>query len=262
MKVRLPRHPRKRLGQNFLRDENILRKIVDFIQPLPTDLFVEIGAGTGALTCLLAEKAAHVTAIEIDENLIPYLNRIPNIRVVQGDALKMDLGSIDPARTIRICGNLPYYISTALLTQLISQRQKIRDMVLLFQEEVANRIMATAEKKDYGRLSILAQYYCRIEKGFRVGRNCFFPRPDVNSRILKFEFRSEEKIETRAFLDFLHLAFSQKRKKLRNNLLHHPSMSEDRLNGVFRELAILENARPGNLSPDLYEQLFFRLVRE
>jgi len=255
MRVPIPPHPRRRLGQNFLHDENVLRKIIQFCEPTPNDTFVEIGAGTGALTALLAPRIARLVAVEIDKSLLPYLQQVPAIEILQTDIRDVDLCSIQNRKKVRVIGNLPYYISTTILTSLIAQKKCIEDMILMFQEEVARRITSPPSHPDYGMLSVLAQYFCLIEKGFRVSRNCFTPKPDVESRVLRFRFRENSKLDYAPFADFLVKAFSQRRKKLRNNLLRSMSVTQERLNSVFTKLGIPETARAENLSPEQFEQL-------
>src|SRR5262249_35911786 len=182
MKVELPAHPKRKLGQNFLIDLNVIRKIVAFINPESSDVIVEIGAGTGALTALLAPRVSRLIAVEVDRDLTPYLARIDRVEVLEKDIRKITIAELATAGKIRLVGNLPYYISTPILTDLISQRQSISNMVLMFQEEVADRITALPSTPEYGYLSVISQYFCRIERGFRITRNCFRPSPEIESR--------------------------------------------------------------------------------
>jgi len=255
MKVPIPPQPHRKLGQNFLRDENIAQKIVRFIEPSGADVMLEIGAGTGALTALLASQVSRFVAVEIDHSLLPYLQQIPNAEVIHQDIRKVEVCSIAPEIPLRIIGNLPYYISTSILTMLIEQRNCIADMVLMFQEEVAQRILASPSDPDYGMLSVLSQYFCKIEKGFRISRNCFVPRPDIESRVLRFHFRDETRVAFQQYSDFLASAFSERRKKLRNNLLRHRDISAVKLDAAFADLKIPENARAENLTPQQFEHL-------
>ena len=259
MKVPLPPKANRKLGQNFLVDQNIVQKVVQFIQPSSTDSIIEIGAGTGALTGLLAGAAQHLIAVETDASLLPYLEKIPNVRILHSDIRKVELCSLLPGARVRIVGNLPYYISTAILTGLISQRSCIQDMVLMFQEEVAQRIIAPPSSHEYGLLSVVSQYYCEIRRGFRISRNSFVPKPDIESRILHFLIRSGTMLPYSEFASFLAKAFSQRRKKLRNNLLRTLQIEPARLDAVFTELRIPESARAENLSAEQFEQLMLRV---
>jgi 16S rRNA (adenine1518-N6/adenine1519-N6)-dimethyltransferase len=259
MKTVIPPHPKRKLGQNFLCDQNILQKIVEFIQHSPEQFLLEIGAGTGALTALIAPEVAHLIAVEFDPELLLYLENIPNTSLLHADIRKVDICSVAAGKKIRIVGNLPYYISSNILTSLIFQRRCIADMTLMFQDEVAHRIIAPPSDPEYGYLSVLAQYYCRIRRGFKINRNCFVPRPDIESRILFFEFSDEPLLDFEEYSSFLEKAFSQRRKKLRNNLLRTLTIDPEKLDLIFFELQLPPNVRAENLSASQYEQLIVRL---
>lgn len=259
MKTLLPLHPKHKLGQNFLTDANILDKIVAFVSPTPEDRMVEIGAGTGALTIRLAPLVEQFTAVEIDSLLIPVLQGIERVNVLHGDILKTDLRALSPAKALRVVGNLPYYISTAVVLHLIQQRDALQDMVLMFQEEVARRIVSPPSNSEYGYLSVAAQYFCNIESGFRISRNCFFPKPQIESRILRFRFKPDLPLSFDEYTEFLARSFSQRRKKLRNNLLRTQNVEPERLDHIFSLLEIPETVRAENLSPSQFESLILEL---
>jgi 16S rRNA (adenine1518-N6/adenine1519-N6)-dimethyltransferase len=250
-----------RLGQNFLQDKNVIQKIANYFSPKSEDVVLEIGAGRGALTRIIAPQVAKLLAVEIDAALIPELQQISDIEVINKDFLELDLGSINPDKKIRILGNLPYYISTAILTRLIRQKNWIEDMVLMFQEEVAQRILAPTSGSEYSLLSVMSQYYCEIDKGFRVSKNCFKPMPEIESRVMHFRFRPDVKIEVNDYVSVLQKAFSQRRKKLRNNLMRELNLDADRLDPIFKEMNILENVRAENLTPLQFEELILRALR-
>jgi len=252
MKVPIPAQPKRKLGQNFLRDQNVLQKITSFIDPKPDDQILEIGAGTGALTSHLA---GHLTAVEIDESLIPFLQTIPNVKVMHDDIRNVNIAEIAGHKRLRVVGNLPYYISTPILSFLLENSKLISDMVLMFQEEVADRIVAKPSESEYSLMSVLSQYYCEIDRGFRISRNCFVPRPDVDSRILKFRIQTGWKLPFPEYHDFLTKAFSQRRKKLRNNLLRTLGISAAKLDSIFAEMGLGANDRAENLTPQQYERL-------
>jgi 16S rRNA (adenine1518-N6/adenine1519-N6)-dimethyltransferase len=260
MKTPIPPSPKKKLGQNFLCDQNMLAKIAAFVHPGDADFLVEIGAGTGALTSLLAPLAGQYVAVEFDADLLQHLQNIPKVQVLHQDIRAVDLCAF--LTKVRVVGNLPYYISSNILTHLISQRQCLRDMTLMFQEEVAQRIIAPPSVPEYGYLSVISQYYCRIEKGFKIHKNCFVPRPEIESRVLRFEFREDAPLKFDELSDFLSKAFSQRRKKLRNNLLRTLSIDAARLDVIFEELGLPENIRAENLSAKQYEELIKRIERK
>lgn len=249
-----------RLGQNFLQDKNVIQKIAGYFNPKSDDVVLEIGAGGGALTRIIAPQVAKFFAIEIDAALIPVLKQIPNIEVINKDFLEVDLSSINTDKKIRILGNLPYYISTAILTRLIRQKNSIEDLVLMFQEEVAQRILAPTSDSEYSLLAVMSQYYCEIDKGFRVSKNCFKPMPEIESRVMHFKFVADVKVEVNEYISLLQKAFSQRRKKLRNNLMRELEIDADRVDAIFKEMNIAENVRAENLTPHQFEQLILRVV--
>lgn len=250
-----------RLGQNFLQDKNVIQKIAHYFDPKSEDAVLEIGAGLGALTRVIAPQVAKFFAVEIDGALISELQQIPNVDVIHKDFLEVDLGSINPDRKIRILGNLPYYISTAILTRLIRQKKWIEDMVLMFQEEVAQRILAPTSDSEYSLLSVMSQYYCEIDKGFRVSKHCFKPMPEIESRVMHFKFKPDVKIEVNDYVSLLQKAFSQRRKKLRNNLMRELDLDSGRVDSIFKEMNIPENIRAENLTPLQFEELILRALR-
>jgi 16S rRNA (adenine1518-N6/adenine1519-N6)-dimethyltransferase len=244
-----------RLGQNFLQDKNVIQKIANYFNATSEDVVLEIGAGLGALTRIVAPQTSRYIAVEIDGALIGELQKIPNIEVINKDFLEVDLASVNADKKIRILGNLPYYISTAILTRLIRQKNWIEDMVLMFQEEVAQRILAPTSDSEYSLLSVISQYYCEIDKGFRVSKNCFKPMPEIESRVMHFKFKPDVKIEVNDYVSLLQKAFSQRRKKLRNNLMRELGLDSERLDVIFKEMNIPENVRAENLTPLQFEEL-------
>jgi 16S rRNA (adenine1518-N6/adenine1519-N6)-dimethyltransferase len=221
--------PRKRFGQNFLTDKNIVGKIVMAISPKPGDNLVEIGPGLGALTLPLLEKAKRLQAIELDRDLIPQLRErsreTGELIIHEADALEFDFSTLVPdnavGRPLRLVGNLPYNISTPLLFHLIGFIPVIRDMHFMLQKEVVDRMAAGAGEAEYGRLSVMLQYHCAVEPLFTVPPGAFNPRPKVDSRIARLLPHSAPPHPVARYGDFSALvkqAFSQRRKTLRNNL--------------------------------------------
>ncbi len=213
----------KRLGQNFLVDPNIVRKIVALAELRPSDQVLEIGPGRGILTEALCREAGRVTAVEVDPRLHAYvkdrLSAYPNLEVVLGDALVYPLERL-PAGTI-VVANLPYYISTPLLFRLLDQRQRFPRLVLMLQAEVADRLVAKPGTDNYGVLSVMAQYAADIHKAFTVSAQCFRPRPEVGSAVVRLKTKSERLLRAHEEADFSALvraAFAHRRKTLVNSL--------------------------------------------
>jgi 16S rRNA (adenine1518-N6/adenine1519-N6)-dimethyltransferase len=215
--------PNKRLGQNFLIDPNIVRKIVALAELGPNDHVLEIGPGRGILTEALSHAANHVTAVEVDPRLHAYLEsrqaELPNVELVCEDALAYPVENL-PIGTV-VVANLPYYISTPLLFRLLDQRGRFPRMVLMLQVEVADRLVAKPGGSDYGVLSVMAQYAADITKAFKVSAQCFRPRPEVASAVVllrakeRTRLRQEEEV---AFRALVKAAFAHRRKTLVNSL--------------------------------------------
>lgn len=215
--------PIKRLGQNFLIDPNIVRKIVALAELGPSDHVLEIGPGRGILTESLCHTAGRVTAVEVDPRLHAYLvtrqAELPNVELICKDALLYPVETL-PMGTV-VVANLPYYISTPLLFKLLDQRDRFPRMVLMLQNEVADRLVAKPGGSGYGVLSVMAQYAAEITKAFRVSAQCFRPRPEVASAVVllcaKERARLNQKEEA-AFRSLVKAAFAHRRKTLVNSL--------------------------------------------
>ena len=245
---------KKRFGQHFLTDRSILRRIVEFAHVGPDDFVVEIGAGAGALTRELAAAASHVTAIEIDRDLIPALRSEmpPNVEIVEGDALDVQF----PAGPFRLVGNLPYNIATPLFKRFIEHRDRIVNVTVMVQKEVAERLTATPSTGEYGPLSVLVQYYATVTYGFTVQPGAFRPRPKVDSAVVGLEWKPSVS-DARPFTDFVHEAFSLRRKKLVNNLLHmFPSLGREEIVRRVRNAVIGVDVRPETLSVDEFFRVY------
>ncbi|MBC9070578.1 16S rRNA (adenine(1518)-N(6)/adenine(1519)-N(6))-dimethyltransferase RsmA [Thauera sp. CAU 1555] len=216
---------RKRFGQNFLSDPNIIRKIVDAIRPLPDDLMVEIGPGLGAMTEPLLERLDHLHVVEIDRDLIARLHQRwtpERLTVHEGDALKFDFGSLaGDGCPLRIVGNLPYNISTPILFHLAEFAEQVRDMSFMLQKEVVMRMVAEPGSEEYGRLSVMLQYRFRMGRLFDVPPGAFRPAPKVMSSIVRMIPLPREALgaHDEALLgEVVTAAFGQRRKTLRNTL--------------------------------------------
>jgi len=218
--------PRKRFGQHFLSDPGVLDAIVRAMRPKPDEQLLEIGPGQGALTACLAREVCvpqatgRYVAVEIDRDLVPFLHaRFPAVEIVSADILRVDLGALFGAHAWRVVGNLPYNISTPLLVLLLEHLPQIRDMHFMLQREVAERLAARPGTKDWGRLTVLMQYHCLVEKLFDVAPESFTPPPRVWSAVIRITPRPHKPVVDTAALDtVLRHAFSQRRKRLANAL--------------------------------------------
>lgn len=222
MRVNLP-PPNKRLGQNFLVDPNIVRKIVALAELGPSDHVLEIGPGRGILTEALSHVVGRATAVEVDPRLHAYLKtrqaELPNVDLICGDALAYSVDNL--VKGTIVVANLPYYISTPLLFRLLDQRDRFPRMVLMLQNEVADRLVAKPGGSDYGVLSVMAQYAAEITKSFRVSAQCFRPRPEVASAVVLLRTRQRTKLSQQkeaSFRTLVKAAFAHRRKTLVNSL--------------------------------------------
>ena len=217
---------RKRFGQNFLHDQHVIGKIVKAISPKNTDCLVEIGPGLGALTEPLLEAPGKLDVVELDRDLIPILRtkffNYPEFRIHEGDALKFDLSTLlQPGQQLRIVGNLPYNISTPLIFHFLSHHHQVEDMHFMLQKEVVERLAAKPNCGDYGRLSIMAQYYCKVETLFIVSPGSFNPPPKVDSAIVRLMPYDELPFpakNTKVLERVVREAFQMRRKTIRNTL--------------------------------------------
>ncbi|BFU89408.1 MAG: Ribosomal RNA small subunit methyltransferase A [Nitrospira sp.] len=219
----LPPAAIKRLGQNFLVDPNIVRKIVTLAELTSTDTVLEIGPGRGILTEALCRATGRVTAIEVDPRLHAYLAerqpQLSNLTLVLDDAMTYPIDHL-PIGTIAVA-NLPYYLSTPLLFRLLDQRDRFPRMVLMLQNEVADRLVAKPGSSDYSVLSVMAQYTADITKAFKVSHQCFRPRPDVGSAVVLLRRKKQRALgpeEESRFATLVKAAFAHRRKTLVNSL--------------------------------------------
>jgi 16S rRNA (adenine1518-N6/adenine1519-N6)-dimethyltransferase len=225
---------KKRFGQHFLRDRGMIERIVRLIDPSPGDLIVEIGAGRGALSIPLASRAQRLIAIELDIECIPLLEEslasYPRASVLRADILELDLADLvlpflDRYR-LRLVGNLPYNIATALIEKLWPMNLPVRDMIFMLQLEVAERITSSPGAHAYGFLSVCCQHFADTEIEFKVPPACFVPRPKVNSAMIRLRPKpvSGDADYEQCFSNLVKAAFSHRRKTLANSLTRHPAI--------------------------------------
>ena len=226
---------RKNYGQNFLIDSHVIEKIIDAAEIDKSSEVLEIGPGIGTLTQYLAENAGTVKAVEIDDKLIPILEKTlaeyDNVEVIHGDILKQDIGAMFEGRPFKIVANLPYYITTPIIMGLLESRVPAESITVMIQKEVADRMKAAPGSKDYGALSLAVQYYADPYLAANVPPNCFMPRPNVGSaviRLKRLETPSVEVKDEQKMFKLIRAAFNQRRKTLANAIKNFEGLSFSR----------------------------------
>lgn len=232
---------KKSLGQNFLKDENVLKKIAGSIITKEKDLVIEIGPGQGALTKYLVLKDSDLVCFEIDNRVEKYLEKYESkkCRIMYGDFLKINISqsieNISQYENIYFIANIPYYITTPILEKIMNLEVEATEMVLMIQKEVAQRFTAKPGTKNYGSLTVYINYYYETEYLFEVSRNCFDPSPNVDSAVVRFKRHKTKEYNSfnEDFLfKFVNDAFRFKRKNLRNNLKQY---NLDKINEILEE---------------------------
>ena len=211
---------KKRLGQNFLVDENIVRKIIAFAQLKKDDHILEIGPGFGALTKELVKILPTFTAVELDRTLAAFIRaEFPQVHLIEKDILQVPLSEIAGEKKVKVLGNIPYAITTPILFKLLDERAAVHSAILMMQDEVARRLLAKPGTKEYGVLAVQLQAFAEVEYGFKVKREVFKPRPKVDSAVVRLTVRPHTGImrET-VFKTLVRTAFRMRRKTLENNL--------------------------------------------
>ncbi len=226
----------KKYGQNFLIDGHVLDKILAAANVTKDDLVLEIGPGIGTLTERLAEAARYVVAVEVDRMLIPILEEtlrdFGNVEIQNADILKVDIAQIarekNEGKPIQVVANLPYYITTPIVMNLLETRAPVKDITVMVQKEVAARMQARPGSKDYGALSLAVQYYCEPYLAANVPPNCFLPRPKVGSAVIRLRVRETPAVRVRQeklLFGLIRASFNQRRKTLTNGLSNAPGLS-------------------------------------
>ena len=250
---------KKQFGQNFLIDSSVLEHILDFSDINEKDLLIEIGPGIGTLTEALCERAGYVIAIEIDDKLIPILEENlsdkTNFTLVHGDALKVNYSSLlaehKEFSSVKVVANLPYYITTPILMDLLEKKLPLQSITVMVQKEVALRMKAAPGTKDYGALSLAVQYYTEPEIVQEVPPHCFIPRPNVSSMVihLKLHQKAPVSVHDPALLfKTIKFSFMQRRKTLVNALSSGFHMDKKELQSLLTSLSYPENVRGETLS--------------
>ncbi|WP_042354622.1 16S rRNA (adenine(1518)-N(6)/adenine(1519)-N(6))-dimethyltransferase RsmA [Bacillus rubiinfantis] len=243
---------KKSLGQNFLIDPNILKKIVSFAELDKNSGAIEIGPGIGALTEQLARTSKKVVAFEIDQRLLPILNDTlspySNIKIIHHDVLKADVKTVmqeefAEVSDVMVVANLPYYVTTPIIMKLLEDQLPIRGIVCMLQKEVADRISARPGTKDYGSLSIAIQYYTEAETVMIVPKTVFMPQPNVDSAVIRLTKRNRPAvavIDERFFFQVTKASFAQRRKTLLNNLTSQLPEGKQKKEDILRALQVSE----------------------
>ena len=244
---------KKQFGQNFISDDHLLAKIVEAAEITPEDVVIEIGPGAATLTAALAEKAAQVIAIEIDKDLFPIIERrmagYSNFELVAGDAMKVDFDALAAkygAKRYKVVANLPYYITTPIVMRFLEEGFRVSELVIMVQQEVADRFLANPGTKAYGAITAAINYYGSVSRAFNVPRTMFTPRPEVDSSIVKikcYENKPFEADDEKLLRRVIKAAFGQRRKTL-NNALKALNLPKDELDKALQGAGI-DAARRG-----------------
>ena len=258
----------KKFGQNFLIDSRVLDKIIGAAEITDEDLVLEIGPGIGTMTQYLAERARQVVAVEIDKNLIPILNEtlgdFQNVVIINEDILKLDIGELteiyNGGRPIKVVANLPYYITTPIIMGLFESNVPIANITVMVQKEVAERMQAGPGTKDYGALSLAVQYYANPYIVANVPPNCFIPRPNVGSaviRLTRYEKPPVDVEDSGLMFRLIRASFNQRRKTLQNSLNNSPDLTftKDQIAGAMSALGLPAAVRGAALTVEQFANL-------
>lgn len=256
---------KKGLGQNFLSSQSVLEEIADSAE-IENEGVIEIGPGFGVLTNELAKRAEKVLALEIDERLIPILrdtlSEYDNVKVINKDVLKTDIAELIKSefgdKRVSVAANLPYYITTPIITSLIENRLPLKNLVVMIQKEVADRITAQPGTKDYGAISVLCQFYTKPELICNVGAELFVPPPKVDSAVVKMAFRDKPAVEVKdeeMFFRTVKAAFSQRRKTLLNCLAANFPINKSDLTQIMESVDISPSRRGETLLLEEFAKL-------
>lgn len=258
----------KKFGQNFLIDTHVLERIIKEAEITKDDMVLEIGPGIGTMTQYLCENARKVVAVEIDNNLIPILKETlgsyDNVCVINEDILKVDINKLvleeNEGKPIKVVANLPYYITTPIIMGLFEKKVNVDSITVMVQKEVALRMQAGPGTKDYGALSLAVQYYSEPDIVANVPPNCFMPRPNVSSAVIRMKLHKQPKviIENESLLfKIIRASFSQRRKTLVNSINNSSelSISKEHVAAALNEMGLSENIRGEALTLEQFGEL-------
>ena len=265
---------KKRLGQNFLVDGEVIQDIIEYANISTEDTVVEIGPGVGFVTEQLVKYAKKVIAIELDEEAIKELKKLnaPNLEIIHNDILKTDLSTLTDG-DFKVVANIPYYITSPIIAHLLGEiddlnnknRNKITDILLMVQEEVARRMVANENSsgKQYGLLTILSQFWADVEIMKLVGRRSFYPAPKVNSALVKLVVREKPLLDLTDYKHFrkvIKAGFSQRRKNIKNCLMSG-GFAKEKIQTALQSLGLDENIRGEKLSIEMFGKLSEELLK-
>lgn len=264
---------KKKYGQNFLTDKNILEQIVKGAEISKDDVVLEIGPGIGTLTQLLSESAGYVVTIEIDKDLIKILKNdtlkdYNNVEVINGDILKMDISEIAvkyESKKIKVVANLPYYITTPIIMKLLESNAPIDSITIMIQKEVAERLVSNHLDKEYGAISLAVQYHSEPTMICQVSRYAFIPSPNVDSAVINLKILKEKRVqvtEEELFFKLIKVAFGQRRKTLLNCINNQTAYfkNKEEILKVFDKLGLPHDIRGEKLSIEDYKSLTEEIV--
>ena len=259
----------KKFGQNFLIDTRVLEKIIAAAGITPDDMVLEVGPGIGTMTQYLCESAGKVVAVEIDKNLIPILENdtlkdYDNVRVINEDILKLDINKLvneeNGGKPIKVVANLPYYITTPIVMGLFESHVPIESITIMVQKEVADRMQVGPGTKDYGALSLAVQYYAKPEIVANVPPNCFMPRPNVGSAVIKLTRHEKPPVEVKdeaLMFKLVRAAFNHRRKTLQNSINNSPelNLSKEQVVSALEQMGLSQTIRGEALSLEQFAEL-------
>ena len=258
----------KKFGQNFLIDPRVLDKIIDAAEITEDDMVLEIGPGIGTMTQYLAEHAREVVAVEIDKNLIPILedtlSAYENVTVINEDILKVDIRKLADEKNhgnpIKVVANLPYYITTPIIMGLFENHVPLKSITIMVQKEVADRMQVGPGTKDYGALSLAVQYYAKPEIVANVPPNCFIPRPNVGSAVIRLTRYEEPPVKVKdekKMFSLIRASFNQRRKTLVNGLGNAglPGITKESASAALEQMGLSPTVRGEALTLEQFAQL-------
>ena len=258
----------KKYGQNFLIDEHVLNKIIAAAELTEDDYVIEIGPGIGTMTECMAPECKHVTAIEIDKELIPILSEtlsgFDNVDIINEDVLKVDLNKLIAERNdnkpVKVVANLPYYITTPIIMSLLENKIPIDTITVMVQKEVADRMMVGPGTKDYGALSLAVQYYAKPYIVANVPMNCFIPRPNVASAVIRLTCHKEPPVtvkDEKLMFNLIRASFNQRRKTLINGISNFSGLSftKEQVAMALNSMGLNENIRGEALDLEKFAKL-------